>query len=362
MIGQIYIGPVACNFPGHFSESDVKYGNFRCFTATYLGESSFKALSTIPTVSSDFEEDKTYIRTLYQYVPLILILQAMFLRIPYFLWKFGERKLGIHFDVTSEKDGDNGKSVGIRLAVHLMQWIEARSVNILSIGSFTIFHCFIKLLYLASVATHFGLLDHFLKKENHISFGLQVLENIRESDAYFFQTSPAFPREIYLTYAKVSVHSITKQKVQCILPFNSYLEQIMVVILVVDDLSYCFNYIRWLCYFFGALRPYSRSWFVKSNLLRTELENSNEELESNERQNSQFANWLGGDVIQFLQNIQDQENGCVVMETITELWRIKHNIGYSTPRPSNEEIHGMVTSFLSYVRAHINGQTERTDV
>lgn len=260
MIGQIYIGPVACNFPGHFSESDVKYGNFRCFTATYLGESSFKALSTIPTVSSDFEEDKTYIRTLYQYVPLILILQAMFLRIPCFLWKFGERKLGIHFDVTSGKYGDNGKLVGIRLAVHLMQWIEARSVNILSIGSFTIFHCFIKLLYLASVATHFGLLDHFLKKENHISFGLQVLENIRESDAYFFQNSPAFPREIICTYAKVSVQSIQKQNVQCILPFNPYLEQIMVIIWWWMTFLIALTIFDVFCYFFGALRPNSRSW------------------------------------------------------------------------------------------------------
>lgn len=194
MIGQMFIGPVACNFPGHFSESDFKYGNFRCFTATYLGESSLKALSTIPTVSSDFEEDKTYVRTLYQYIPLILILQAMFLRIPYFLWKFGESKLGIHFGVTSGKDGDNGKSVGIRLAVHLKQWIEARSVQNLSIQSFTIFHCFIKLLYLASVATHYGLLDYFLKKENHISFGLQVLENIRKSDAYFFSNFTGIPK------------------------------------------------------------------------------------------------------------------------------------------------------------------------
>lgn len=92
------------------------------------------------------------------------------------------------------------------------------------------------------------------------------------------------------------------------------------------------------------------------------MENSNEEFELNERQKSKFVNWLGGDVIQYLQNIQDQENGCVVMETITELWRIKHGNGYSTPCPSNKEIHGMVTSFLSYVRAHINGQTEGTDV
>lgn len=262
MIGHIYIGPVACNFPGHFSESDVKYGDFRCFTATYLGESSLKALSAIPTVSSDFEEDKTYVRTLYQYVPLILILQAMFLRIPYFLWKLGEKKLGIRFNVTSGKDGDklNAKSVGRRLAVHLEQWIEAKSVNILSIGSFTLFHCFIKLLYLASVATHFGLLDNFLKKENHISFGLQVLENIRKSDAYFFQTSPAFPREIICSYSKVSVHNIQKQKVQCILPFNPYLEQIMVVIWWWMTFLIASTIFDGLCYFFGAIRPYSRRW------------------------------------------------------------------------------------------------------
>lgn len=120
--------------------------------------------------------------------------------------------------------------------------------------------------------------------------------------------------------------------------------------------QFMYMFIEWGIDFFLFNR------FVKSNLLRIDLENSNEEFQLNERQNSQFANWLGGDVIQFLQNIQDQENGCVIMKTITELWRIKLISRYSTPGPSHEEIHGMVTSFLSYVRAHINGQTERTDV
>lgn len=44
----------------------------------------------------------------------------MFLCILYFLWKFGERKLGIYFDVMFGKDGDNGKLVGIRFVVYLM--------------------------------------------------------------------------------------------------------------------------------------------------------------------------------------------------------------------------------------------------
>lgn len=97
-------------------------------------------------------------------------------------------------------------------------------------------------------------------------------------------------------------------------------------------------------------------------MLRTGPGNSNEQSDLNERQNSKFANWLGGDVIHFLKNIQDQENGCVVMETITELWRINHGNEYSTPCPSNVDIQGMVTSFSSNDRAHISGQTEGTDV
>lgn len=96
----------------------------------------------------------------------------MFLCILYFLWKFGERKLGIYFDVMFGKDGDNGKLVGIRFVVYLEQWIEIRSVNILFIGLFIIFYCFIKFFYLVSVVIYFGLLDYFFKKENYISFGL----------------------------------------------------------------------------------------------------------------------------------------------------------------------------------------------
>lgn len=64
--------------------------------------------------------------------------------------------------------------------------------------------------------------------------------------------------------------------------------------------------------------------FVKSNLMRAELENLNQTF--TEQNISRFANKkLGEDVIVFLKHIQDQENGCVVMETITELWRVSHS-------------------------------------
>lgn len=63
--------------------------------------------------------------------------------------------------------------------------------------------------------------------------------------------------------------------------------------------------------------------FVKSNLMRVELGNLNQTL--TEQNISRFSNnKLGEDVIVFLKHIQDQENGCVVMETVTELWMVSH--------------------------------------
>lgn len=106
LIGQLYVGPVACNFPQEFSESNVKYGTYRCFTATSLVVLPFESIFNVPLVFSsktdqkyvnNMEDQKYVVRTLYQYVPLILIIQAIFLRVPFILWKLGERKLGIHF-------------------------------------------------------------------------------------------------------------------------------------------------------------------------------------------------------------------------------------------------------------------------
>eukprot|EP00105_Crassostrea_gigas_P037139 XP_019921287.1 PREDICTED: uncharacterized protein LOC105324848 [Crassostrea gigas] len=80
--------------------------------------------------------------------------------------------------------------------------------------------------------------------------------------------------------------------------------------------------------------------FVKSNLMRVELGNLNQTL--TEQNISRFSNnKLGEDVIVFLKHIQDHENGCVVMETVTELWRLCHDGSwqsspvnvYSPPHP-----------------------------
>jgi hypothetical protein len=62
---------------------------------------------------------------------------------------------------------------------------------------------------------------------------------------------------------------------------------------------------------------------VEANLMKRELQTSTQIL--TDQKIWAFANsTLGEDVIVFLQRVQSNSNGCVVMEAITELWKIYH--------------------------------------
>ncbi|XP_048769825.2 innexin-11-like [Ostrea edulis] len=323
--GPLFFSPIECTFPSDFSTQNIRYGKSKCYEATQIrtfrdfdGDLDFK----IPEITTA-DDDSDGQRTLYQYVSIILIVQALFLWIPFILWRQGEKRLRIHFIVGSENQGEGSKYVGKRIAAYLEQWIKNRKVNILSIGAFTFFHFFIKILYFVSVCVHYGLLDGFLKQENETSFGSQLLGNIRENNISVFQTSPVFPRHFLCTYSLYRLRSLRTYSVQCNLPLNPYLELIMAVAWWWLVFSIAVIVADGIVYLFGAVIPYFRIWFVEANLMKRELETSTQILTNQQIWN--FANnTLGEDVIAFLQQMQSNNNGCVVMETITELWKIYH--------------------------------------
>ncbi|XP_061176319.1 innexin-11-like [Saccostrea echinata] len=335
-LGPLYFSPIECNFPVEFTEQNAAYGKSLCYEAKHIEKLSdspvkLRGLSddTVFLVANP-DENHTGERTLYQYVSLILILQAIFLRIPFMVWKLGEKKLGIHFTVCTYNPGDDSKSMGKRLAVYIQQWIQNRKINILSLGALTLFHCFIKLLYFVSASTHLGLLDPFLKQENETSYGSQILGNIKENNISLFQFSPAFPRHVFCEYGIVNLQNIQKYLVQCTLPLNPYLEQMMAVAWWWLIFTVAATVADGLLYFFGAVLPFFRLWFVKSNLMTLELGNSKQAL--SERNMKLFADsTLGEDVISFLKQVQENENGCMVMEAVTELWKIQHGDGEIQP-------------------------------
>ncbi|XP_048750430.1 innexin-11-like [Ostrea edulis] len=330
--GPMYFSSIECRVPREFTTHDTATTKSQCYEATKIRKFSPRLPDTDPNKVSEVYLGDGYKdgeRTLYQYVSLILILQALFLRIPFIVWKLGERRLGIHYCVNTQHQGDDRKSVGRRLAVYLDQWIQHRKVNILSLGAFTIFHSFIKLLYFVNASMHLGLLDSFLKHENETSFGSQILGNIRENKSVF-QSSPAFPRNAICTFSIPLLQKDQWFTVQCSFPFNPYLEQIMAVAWWWLMFSVAATVADGLFHVCGAIFPFFRVWFVKSNLMKLDLENSNQVL--TDRSIQQFANdTLGEDVISFLKQVQETENGCVVMETVTELWKICNGITQPSP-------------------------------
>ena len=87
-IGQIYIALIACNTPVEFTATMTRFSSYRCYTETNLATSHPRDTFGIPMIYSNTQDDKSKSngeRTLYQYIPFILILQALFLRIPYIL-------------------------------------------------------------------------------------------------------------------------------------------------------------------------------------------------------------------------------------------------------------------------------------
>jgi hypothetical protein len=251
-----------------FPQLLITYSKTRCYEATKLGKIPIVEFDLgleyeVPEVSSR-NDDSEGQRTLCQYVSIILIVQALSLWIPFFLWKLGEKRLGIHFIVGAENPGEDSKYVGKRMAVYLEQWIKNRKINILSLGTFTFFHFFIKLLYFVSMSTHYVLLDGFLRQDNDTSYGTQLLRNLKENNFSVFQTSPAFPHNVQCSYMYVVYyvgHQYSKDyTVQCSLPLNPYLEMIMPVVWCWLVFSMAVIVADGVFYFLGAVIPYFRVW------------------------------------------------------------------------------------------------------
>jgi hypothetical protein len=257
-----FFSPIECAFPSGFTAQEIRYGKSQCYEATHIKKNPMKGLGKdfhFPEVTTAYGDSEGQ-RTLYQYISIILIVQALFLRIPFFVWKLGEKRLGIHFTVGSENQGEDSKYVGKKIAVYLEQWIKNRTVNILSIGAITFFHFFVKLLYFVSVSTHYGFLDNFLKQDNESSFGSQLLQNVRENNISVFQASPEFPRHVLCSYSIHHLQNIQRYTVQCSLPLNPYLEMIMAIAWWWLVFSMAVIVADGIFYFLGVVIPYFRVW------------------------------------------------------------------------------------------------------
>ncbi|XP_062597013.1 innexin-11-like [Saccostrea cucullata] len=334
----VCFNPIECAFPAEFTQAMVDYGKARCYKA--------RAVRNVPGKTSDDnayhwvsvnDDDPSGETTVYQYVSLFLIGQAIILRIPFMLWNLTKKKLGIHFIVQTGSGEKDGKFEGKRLAIYIYQWIQNRKINILSLGAFTILQCFIKLTYFMSISIHLGFLDSVLKQNNEIGFGSFIIGKLKGNNLTVRKPSPFFPQHIMCNYTYHVYQHTRKYSVQCTLTLTTFLEQMVAVAWL--WLIFCLSatIADGIFHVFGAVLPFFRVWFVKSNLIKSELGNSEQAL--SDRNIERFSSTFGEDVISFLKLVQDNESGSVVMETVTELWRMYHGDIQHSPAISSNPVH-----------------------
>ena len=85
-----YVGdPISCWVPAHFTGSHESYTNDYCWVRnTYY-------LSFDEYIPKEHESDKRHMIPYYQWMPIILLLQALFFHLPIMVWRTLNRKSGI---------------------------------------------------------------------------------------------------------------------------------------------------------------------------------------------------------------------------------------------------------------------------
>ncbi|KAI0242113.1 Innexin unc-7 [Lamellibrachia satsuma] len=245
-----YVGePINCWCPAQFTDNHEDFTNKICWVSnTYYVPPSQRHLPG----ALEPKERIGY----YQWVPMILLTQAVFFYMPCMLWRFLNNKAGI--DVNSvieeavklndtawcERRGKTLRFTAQQMSRYLSGTREFRRGRCTRCKHFVSRHfclvcgrrygnylvtlyIFIKLLYLANIAAQLFALEAFLGSDYHI-YGVQlVVRLLRQQD---WAASERFPRVTLCDFYVRQLGNIHRHTVQCVLPINLFNEKIFIFV------------------------------------------------------------------------------------------------------------------------------------
>ena len=331
-----YVGdPIHCWVPAHFTGNHETYTNNICWISNtyYL---PFK--DDIPKA----DEIRRHI-PYYQWVPLILLAQALLFFLPRIVWISLSTKSGIELSniVSAASDFQNtehtekreqtlrhitrrlDRFLGIRAPAEKdwlvwLRYVFSRTCCFICgrrYGSFlVILYMVVKLLYIANLFGQLFVLNEFLGTDFNM-YGIDVL--VKHSRGEDWTNSPRFPRVTMCDFTVRRLGNLHKYTVQCVLPINLFNEKIYLFIwfwIVIVTALACGNFIAW---FLKSLFQIDRMKYVKKHLkLMDRLER-----ESDKALARKFViEYLRQDGILVLRLIGHNTNGIVVTELVTSLW------------------------------------------
>lgn len=243
--------PIACWCPAHFTESHRTYTNTIC----WISNTYYVPFDRRIPESHDLKRHQPMV-SYYQWVPLVLLIQASLAFSPCLIWRFLNTRSGIDIAglmdaarVTKRASYNELREKTIRYLVnqidrYLLTQRDFRKGCCIRLKQILARHCFVvggrrhgnylcvvylitKLLYAANAVGQLFVLDMFLGIEYHV-YGLYVIARMLRGEDW--STSDRFPRVTLCNFEIRHQSRIHDYVVQCTLTVNLFNEKIFLLL------------------------------------------------------------------------------------------------------------------------------------
>lgn len=340
VISKNFVGDIIqCWVPAYFTSAYADYTNKICWVSN--------------TYYSPFEEDlpksgeprKELVY--YQWVPLILIVEAFFFYAPSTLWVVFNTKLGIDISsmISSARDiqeldkAEKAKKFIIHHFARLCSGFKGESSGCCPPGRFkrggkscmgcgkkggsylVFLYLFTKFVYVVNAVGQFFLLNAFLGTTFHL-YGLDVLRGMVMNEEW--DPTPRFPRETLCDFRVRQLGNVHRYTVQCVLPINLFNEKIFVIIWFWLVFLMAASSISFLIWFFRILDENRNVRYVKGYLQAMDKMNYPNENDARAALRPFAAKYLKSDGVLIIRMIAINTNDLVASEIVACLWEHFH--------------------------------------
>lgn len=236
-----YVGPNAvCVTPETSAEQLNKYFDNTCWLSRQIlfqhDVIPFhnRDVKTLPLIQNENRRFENMSRSLYQWVPVILVLQAIVFRIPYIFVKVCDDLFGIRFSrimgsIDGQLKGDWTKPAE-DISQFLDQFLRSRTFKYHRFGLLSMLLGVSKVLIFIIAFVQLILLDVSLSSPDTRSYMQHIVENLLQNNYSKTVSSPAFPRQIQcLIYIRRAQH-LSVKSAQCSLPINEFYEHVCLLL------------------------------------------------------------------------------------------------------------------------------------
>ena len=245
---QLYTDPISCFTPAHFTGAHVHFAHKHCWYANVItkaqdlsyGYSDFSD-ELLPVLSENVMNEKSQ-RTMYQWLPLVLVFQALLFKLPDIIWTAGLSMVGFNIGkLNGISDGYGSlpnverKLVGKQMARYLYHYVKSSTLKGCPWGFISLLYIFIKSLFFANAVSQFVMLNQYLvgnNDKNTTQYSDLLFNNLNDNNASSWSDSNAFPTSVLCSFSIRQLQSIQTWTAQCTIPLNNWYHLISALVWV----------------------------------------------------------------------------------------------------------------------------------